>query len=830
MTIGSTTLSVLDLGSAGIDMSAATANLVLNAVTNFSANQTWSIGSGRELSFSTTASNTGSAAVNITGPGTVVVTGTNVLPSGQLTLSGGIQLRSNSGTSRTLNNNITLNSDITLGSSAVDGGFTFGGNIDIGSANRSITLRSLSPSNTMITVGNGALNATVTGTGTLSILNGNASGVISARLGQSSGGGTTTISSDFLLGENVSASFGRTGVFTNTTDLTVNGRMRMGNLAGSGLAQTVKSLSGTGFLDSGQTTTANSPILTIDGGSDTYTTTFSGVIENGARGSVSVTKTGSTTQILSGNNTTLGAFVVNGGTLGLGHSSALGFGGPVQGSTINGTTVGSGGTLDLNGITGVSEPITLNGTGVGGNGALVNNSGTEAVISSGIAGLGLTAGGSGYSTAPTVTIGGTGSGATAEALLGVTAASFSISGGTTVYSAAPTVTITGDNGARATASATLTAGVVTGITISGAGAGFTAAPGITFSGGTVTTPGVNPTGTGNATNFTIGALVTSSAGTGYTGTPTVTFGSGGATGSAILSSVVLASDSSVGGSGNTTINAVVSQSGGARALTKVGAGRVTLNGVNTYSGATNVNGGTLLIGTTGSINSSSGVAVNAGNFRYDGTTALNRNVTLNGGKFSHNSASNYAGTLTFTSGSIGGTNLAGLNLTIGTGQTLAPGNSTGTVASGDTTWANGGTFQFEINDATGTAGSTTAGWDLANLTSLDITAGVGQFTIQIVSLDALQAAGLADNFNDATTYNWLFVDAGSAITGFSADKFVFSDAFTNATTGAFSVVQGTGPDTDKLYINYSAIPEPSTYAMLMGGLGLLAFLRRRSKS
>jgi len=40
-----------------------------------------------------------------------------------------------------------------------------------------------------------------------------------------------------------------------------------------------------------------------------------------------------------------------------------------------------------------------------------------------------------------------------------------------------------------------------------------------------------------------------------------------------------------------------------------------------------------------------------------------------------------------------------------------------------------------------------------------------------------------------------------------------------------------GGDLDKLYINYTGvIPEPSTYALLVGGLGLLAFLRRRKQS
>ena len=88
----------------------------------------------------------------------------------------------------------------------------------------------------------------------------------------------------------------------------------------------------------------------------------------------------------------------------------------------------------------------MNGTGVGANGALINNSGTAATIGSGIAGLqvaSVTGTGSVYSTAPSVTISGTGSGATAVATLGVTAASFSVNVGDKVYTVAPTVTISG---------------------------------------------------------------------------------------------------------------------------------------------------------------------------------------------------------------------------------------------------------------------------------------------------------------------------------------------------------------------------------------------------
>jgi hypothetical protein len=128
--------------------------------------------------------------------------------------------------------------------------------------------------------------------------------------------------------------------------------------------------------------------------------------------------------------------------------------------------------------------------------------------------------GTGYATVPTVTIsGGTGSGATASATLGLTAESFSITPGTMSYSVAPTVTITGGGGTGATATAILTGGSVTGITITNSGSGYTTAPSLGFTGGTTTGGDIPPTAVGNATQFTVSTLVKGVNGT-YSVTPT----------------------------------------------------------------------------------------------------------------------------------------------------------------------------------------------------------------------------------------------------------------------------------------------------------------------
>jgi autotransporter-associated beta strand protein len=128
-------------------------------------------------------------------------------------------------------------------------------------------------------------------------------------------------------------------------------------------------------------------------------------------------------------------------------------------------------------------------------------------------------------------------------------------------------------------------------------------------------------------------------------------------------------------------------SGSGSGITKTGAGVMELSGVNTYTGATNVSAGTLAVNGIGSINNSA--------------------VTVNGGTFRYNSSVAYSGTLTYASGTVGGTNLTGSlnNLTISSGQTLSPGNSPGTATTGSQTWAGGGTYDWEINDANATAGA-----------------------------------------------------------------------------------------------------------------------------
>jgi autotransporter-associated beta strand protein len=242
----------------------------------------------------------------------------------------------------------------------------------------------------------------------------------------------------------------------------------------------------------------------------------------------------------------------------------------------------------------------------------------------------------------------------------------------------------------------LTSGVVSGITITNAGVGYTSAPTIAFSGGTTSTPGTNPTGTGNATNFTVVGIQVTNPGSGYTSAPSVTFSSGtGTTATANMSAVILGTTTnSIGGTGDVIINPGIT--GGTNPLTKVGSGTLTLNGANTYTGATTVSAGRLAL--AGSLTSN--LTTNAAIFAPQGTPSTTATLTqASTATFQIRLNSSTVGsgydqlTVSGTTVSLNGT------LDLICGPNLAPG-STFTILNKTNTGAITGTFAGKANNST----------------------------------------------------------------------------------------------------------------------------------
>lgn len=165
----------------------------------------------------------------------------------------------------------------------------------------------------------------------------------------------------------------------------------------------------------------------------------------------------------------------------------------------------------------------------------------NSVVSIGSVGVvGITNPGSGYVSAPSVTISApnnaNGVQATAVSTITTTASSISsinVTSGGSGYTAIPGVIIGAPNvtgGIQAEASAVISGGAVVAITVTNGGSGYTTAPSVSFSSGAATATAVINTGQ-------VSSITLTNAGTGYTSQPTITLSAppSGTTATAIAS-------------------------------------------------------------------------------------------------------------------------------------------------------------------------------------------------------------------------------------------------------------------------------------------------------
>lgn len=356
MTISATASSTLTLGADGINITAAsTSDLSIAAAMALDAGQTWSVASGRSLTLNS-ASVSGASPLTISGGGTLIHrTAATTLGTGTLTLQD-IRITPDGATARTIANDISLNGDIGLGNTNVSGAMSLTGNINLtGSGTRTISLRNSTGTDAATSITFGAASKTVTGDGTLALVNGNPSGAIRVALV-----GNSLIDTDLIIGTNVTTIMGTgtTNPFTTNSAVQVDGRMRLGNAGSTGGNFTINSLSGSGFVDSGQGSGTNTSTLTIGGGSGTKE--FTGIIENGSFGRTAVVKSGSNTQIFSGNNTYTATTTVSSGALIINGDQTAAIG--VFSVAAAGTLGGSGTIGGATGIAGTLSPGNSPGT------------------------------------------------------------------------------------------------------------------------------------------------------------------------------------------------------------------------------------------------------------------------------------------------------------------------------------------------------------------------------------------------------------------------------------------------------------------------------------
>jgi autotransporter-associated beta strand protein len=264
-----------------------------------------------------------------------------------------------------------------------------------------------------------------------------------------------------------------------------------------------------------------------------------------------------------------------------------------------------------------------------------------------------------------------------------------------------------------------------------------------------------------------------------------------------------------------TFYGLVTGNGG---LIKDGNQQLTLDHANTYTGGTTIIRGVLQPNTN---------------------TALGTgNVTLNGGTLYLPSGVTLGNTLAFSGsgGTVSGSGGFSSSVSIGSTANLSPGfyntgeGGSSTVGkltfSSTMNWAANGTYTIKVISAAGAPGT---GMDTISVSgALSFTATLGSpFVLNLVSLNSSGRFGNVSDFSSSSGYSWLIASAAGGVTGFNAANFNInlSNFSNDLGTGSFSVTNVA----NNIFLNFSPVPEPSTWALLASGTAAVAFFARRRR-
>jgi fibronectin-binding autotransporter adhesin len=514
-------------------------------------------------------------------------------------------------------------------------------------------------------------------------------------------------------------------------------------------------------------------------GGGVVATSGAGILNQSAAGVISgastVTQGSSGTSILAGSNSYSGLTTVNAGVLQVNHANALG-------TTTNGTTVnGSDGSVNFLGTV-----LDLNGVAVGSGESLNLDSGTTTNNRVTLRSMSGTT----SSWAGNVVLAGN---KIVQLQTNNASSQLAISGGISGPS------FTGNLNLRGAGTGTLSGGISLASTNN-----IQVLDGGTWNINT-------SSNTWGSTSLSNGALVTGAANA-LPNSQFITLGNSANSGMLKLNGF----DQTVGGlavTGTGTANKIVNGSGTASTLTvshasnnstfsgvlggtgthennfgltKSGASTLTLSGTNTYSGATLISGGTLKLDATGTIDNTSGVSLGTGG-TFD--------VSLKSG---------------YTVGTLKGSGNVTGALTVST--QLAIGNSPGTTNFSSSLTLDSATYVYEMT------GGLSPGSGSADLGNVAVTLAIGAGSIlDLVELGTYTAGNKFTLFGYGTlsgTFDGLANNANFLDDLSNTWRITYDDTTAGANGG-----------TGTKFVTITAVPEPNT--ALIGGIGILFLLRRR---
>lgn len=259
-------------------------------------------------------------------------------------------------------------------------------------------------------------------------------------------------------------------------------------------------------------------------------------------------------------------------------------------------------------------------------------------------------------------------------------------------------------------------------------------------------------------------------------------------------------------------------------------GYTVISGTSTYSGSTSIIGGAAIADGTNDSTRQLGTGIvdigSGGHLIMKAADLHNSNLNvLSGGRLSGYGAI---------------ANGTGLAARIFSGGTLSPGttgaSAVGELSFDDLTLSGGGVYEWNLKTPTGTPGFD---WDLVGIADFSATLHVdstvtttNKFTLKAISLDAAGNPGITPGFTHQT-YKWIIAYGGeSAIdfaNGFDPAAFqIDASAFaTNLGGGTFTLLHDTVNRT--LELQFIPVPEPSTYALMLAGLGLAGYRSWRKR-